>query len=180
MEASFDWSARLGAVNLRCCEGFFVYHDGASRRVPPQPCRALCWCDNLAHSSKLSILQARGSHTYLGESLAEYTGQPWANPPMEQLPDGRMLFRAVGVSFEGRQDLVRKLRPSQELVLCKHSGNGYDTYAIGIFVLADCETPLGFVGRDIKHHTVFAPVRTGSGMAARVHRIDRGRGHYGP
>jgi hypothetical protein len=99
---------------------------------------------------------------------------------MEQLPNGYMLCRVVGVSFDGRQDLVRKLRLGQELVLLKHSGNGYDTYGIGIFNPADCKSPLGFIGRDIKHHKVFESVRTGLGMAARVHRINRGRGRHGP
>jgi hypothetical protein len=99
---------------------------------------------------------------------------------MDQLPNGRMLCRAVGVSFEGRQDLVRKLRPGQDLVLRKHSGNEHDIYAIAIFDPADRETPLGFVGRDIKHHRVFDPVRKETEMPARVHRINRGRGRHGP
>jgi hypothetical protein len=91
-----------------------------------------------------------------------------------------MLCRAVGVSFEGRQTAVRKLRPRQNLVLLKHLGNGEGTYGIGIFDPADCKSPLGFIGRDIKHHKVFKAVCTGSGMAATVHRIYRGRGRHGP
>jgi hypothetical protein len=64
---------------------------------------------------------------------------------MEQLSGGRMLFRAVGVSFEGRQERIRKHRSGQELVLRKHSGNGYDVYAIGIFDPANRENPLGLL-----------------------------------
>jgi hypothetical protein len=98
---------------------------------------------------------------------------------MEQLPDGCMLCRAAGVSFEGRQERVRKLRPGQALVLRKHSGNGFDVYAIGIFDPAECENPLGFVARDIKEHRVFEMVRQRSEMPARVHRVNQGRGGHG-
>lgn len=97
---------------------------------------------------------------------------------MEQSPNGRMLCRAVWVCFEGRQTEVRKLWPCQKLVLLKHFGNGEDTYGIGIF--DPCKSPLGFIGRDIKHHKAFESVCTGSGMAAIVHRINRGRGRHGP
>jgi hypothetical protein len=80
----------------------------------------------------------------------------FASLAMEQIPDGRVLCRAVGVSFEGRQTAVRKLQPGQNLLLLlKHLGNGEDTYGIGIFDRADCKSPLGFIGRDIKHHRVF-------------------------
>jgi hypothetical protein len=89
---------------------------------------------------------------------------------MEQLLDGRMLCRAVGVSFDGRQAAVRKLRPGQELVLLKHSGNGFDAYGIGIFDPADRNSPLGFIGRDTKHHRVFDAVRLESGMPTNVHQ----------
>lgn len=135
------------------------------------PCRVL---------SLLEAGQARPSSSRVVHCILRVRVWRLDIPTMEQLPNGRMRRRVVGVSFEGRQERVRKLRPGQELVLCKHSGNGYDTYAIGIFDLADRENPLGFVGRDIKDHKVFDPVRNGIEMPARVHRINRGRGYHGP
>jgi hypothetical protein len=44
--------------------------------------------------------------------------------------DGRMLCRAIGVTFDNRQAAVRNLRVGQELMLLKHLGNGFDSYAI--------------------------------------------------
>jgi hypothetical protein len=97
---------------------------------------------------------------------------------MEELADGRTLCRAVGVTFEGRRNRIRMLQPGQELILRKYLMDGYSAYGIGIFDPTDCGSPgssLGFIGREFKYHRVFGPIRRGSEMQARVHRVYWGR-----
>ncbi|GAQ86640.1 hypothetical protein KFL_003010150 [Klebsormidium nitens] len=103
-----------------------------------------------------------------------------SRPNNDQFNQEAKTVRGWWFKPEARLDAIRKLWVGQALVLSKNLGGGFDTYAIGIFDPANRTAPLGFIGRDDKHHGVFEPSRTGVELPVKVHRINRARGRHGP
>lgn len=57
--------------------------------------------------------------------------------------------KLVGVSFEGRQDIIKTLKGDEEIRFRREPDNGYDSNAVAIDVFTDNEwKPIGYIAKD--------------------------------
>ncbi|KAL4427468.1 hypothetical protein ABPG77_000757 [Micractinium sp. CCAP 211/92] len=78
---------------------------------------------------------------------------------LQQLPV--LQFKAVGVSFEGRQALIPQLQKSQAVALVREPDNPHDPHAVAILSLDGAS--LGYIPRDCTFHFLQARPRLAGG-----------------
>ncbi len=73
--------------------------------------------------------------------------EPTGIPAPEGVGAGQVRTKVVGVTFEGRQEVVAKLKMGEQIVLRREPSNPYDTNAIRVERLD--EEQIGFLNRHL-------------------------------
>ncbi|KAK9817263.1 hypothetical protein WJX72_011983 [[Myrmecia] bisecta] len=106
------------------------------------------WLGNLRPSCYAG--SARGQPVPMrGPGPAEFKKAPGVAEARRQMLESLPLesFKVVGVSFEGRQEVVSKLQTAQALMLVKEPHNEHDPNAVAVLTLAGAQ--LGYVPREL-------------------------------
>jgi hypothetical protein len=113
-------------------------------------------------------------HAYLGDLLHQKEKGTMGSPLIGTL------YRATGVTFEGRQDAVGMLQPGQPLTLIRDSYNAHDPHAISIHLVFDgSRKSLGYINREVNCSSAFDALLFGHELLAAVYSVGEGYSGFG-